>query len=99
MVEILPYYFGTPDKLHAAFSEEIFLKTFIKFVLTIVNDHGFRMTHDVHTELPFQIEETFRPYLIEALKYDYPQKMVELWIKFIKLNPMGTLLPLDKSLK
>jgi hypothetical protein len=41
----------------------------------------------------------FRPYLIEALKYDYPQRMVETWLKFIKLNPLGKLLPLDKSLK
>lgn len=95
----MPFYFGTPDKLKAAFSEEIFLKTFVKFVLALMNDHGFRMSHDVHTELPFEIEKIFGPYLIEALNYDYPQKLVEVWIKFLKLNPLGKLLPLQKSFK
>ena len=55
MQSILPYYFKTPQQLHTAFSSEVFLKTFIKFLLTLVTDTGYRMSFDIHTELPFLI--------------------------------------------
>lgn len=49
MNSILPFYFGTPEKLKSAFSDEAFLKTFIKFIYTAIDDNGFRMTLDSHT--------------------------------------------------
>lgn len=68
-------------------------------MLVLVNDHCYRLSTDNQTNLTFRIEETFKPYLIKVLKYDYPKKTIELWMKFIKLNPLSDLLPLDRSLQ
>lgn len=34
-----------------------------------------------------------------ALKFDYPRKTIEVWLKFLKLNPLSKPLPLSKTLK
>lgn len=68
-------------------------------MLVLVNDHCYRLSIDNQTNLPFRIEETFKPYLVKVLRYEYPKKTVELWLKFIKLNPLSDLLPFDKSLQ
>lgn len=99
MSNLLPHFFSDPAKLSAAFGDEIFLKVFIRFVNTIITDTNYRLTEDVHTELPFKIEETFRPYLIECIKFDYPKRTIETWMKFLKLNPLSPLLPLDPNFK
>jgi hypothetical protein len=95
----LPRHLGTIDKVHEAFTNELFLKNFMCFLLTIMNDEHQRLTSCVHTELPIRTEEMFRPYLLEVLHHDYPRKTVEVWLKFMKLNPLARLLPLDRGFR
>ena len=82
-----------------AFSNEAFLSAFLQFVNEIASDRHYRLNKEVHTELPFRIEEMFRPYLEECIRYKYPKEIVSTWSNFLKLNPTSPLLPLDSGFK
>ena len=64
MAKVLPLVFRGEDDIRELFQDEYFIKAFCKMVLQFVTDLSKRLTSRVQTELPFQIYDLFKPYLL-----------------------------------
>ena len=57
------------DNLSILFNEESFLKAFCNMVLQFVTDFTRRLTYNVQSDLPLQIYDIFKFYILQVPQY------------------------------